>query len=240
MLNKYPLWKYLLIGTVTFFGLLYAAPNLYGEDPAIQVSSSARGARVDETTLAKALDALEQAKIPVLASSFEEGRLLLRFSGTEVQLKAADPVKEALGTGYVVALNLAPSTPGWLRALNAAPMYLGLDLRGGVHFLMEVDMDEAVRMAEENYVNEVRTLLRDNRVRYLTVTRGSDGVRIKFADAEPRDAARKLVEREFPDLALRDVDDGSAQYLLAALADAAKDAIRKFALQQNITTLRNR
>jgi preprotein translocase subunit SecD len=170
---------------------------------------------------------------------FEEGLLLARFADTETQLQAAERIKEGLGSGHVVALNLAPGTPDWLRALDAAPMYLGLDLRGGVHFLMEVDMQAAVRQAEENVVNDLRLLMRDNRIRYRTVTRSSDGVRVRFADASPLDEAQRLIEREFPALVVETSVDDEPQ-LLASLSEDEAEAIRKFALQQNITTLRNR
>jgi len=239
MLNKYPLWKHLLIVVITVVGLLYALPNLYGEDPAVQVSTSARGVDVDEGTLAQVVGVLERAGVSVKSVRFEEGLLLARFSDTETQLQAAERIKEGLGSGYVVALNLAPGTPDWLRALDAAPMYLGLDLRGGVHFLMEVDMQAAVRQAEENVVNDLRLLMRDNRIRYRTVTRSSDGVRVRFADASPLDEAQRLIEREFPALVVETSVDDEPQ-LLASLSEDEAEAIRKFALQQNITTLRNR
>ncbi len=239
MLNKYPLWKHLLIVVITVAGLLYALPNLYGEDPAVQVSASTRGVEVDEGTLAQVVGVLERAGVGVKSVRFEEGLLLARFTDTETQLQAAERIKEGLGSGHVVALNLAPGTPDWLRALDAAPMYLGLDLRGGVHFLMEVDMQAAVRQAEENVVNDLRLLMRDNRIRYRTVTRSSDGVRVRFADASPLDEAQRLIEREFPALVVETSVDDEPQ-LLASLSEDEAEAIRKFALQQNITTLRNR
>jgi preprotein translocase subunit SecD len=239
MLNKYPLWKQLLIVVITVAGLLYALPNLYGEDPAVQVSASTRGVEVDEGTLAQVVGVLERAGVSVKSVRFEEGLLLARFADTETQLQAAERIKEGLGSGHVVALNLAPGTPDWLRALDAAPMYLGLDLRGGVHFLMEVDMQAAVRQAEENVVNDLRLLMRDNRIRYRTVTRSSDGVRVRFADASPLDEAQRLIEREFPALVVETSVDDEPQ-LLASLSEDEAEAIRKFALQQNITTLRNR
>ncbi len=239
MLNKYPLWKHLLIVVITVAGLLYALPNLYGEDPAVQVSASTRGVEVDEGTLAQVVGVLERAGVSVKSVRFEEGLLLARFTDTETQLQAAERIKEGLGSGHVVALNLAPGTPDWLRALDAAPMYLGLDLRGGVHFLMEVDMQAAVRQAEENVVNDLRLLMRDNRIRYRTVTRSSDGVRVRFADASPLDEAQRLIEREFPALVVETSVDEEPQ-LLASLSEDEAEAIRKFALQQNITTLRNR
>ena len=239
MLNQYPLWKYLLIAAVMVAGLLYALPNLYGEDPAVQISATARGVAVDDATLTQVTGILQREGIAFKSVRFEGGLLLVRFADTEVQLRAAERVKAGLGSGYVVALNLAPGTPDWLRGLDAAPMYLGLDLRGGVHFLMEVDMDAAVRQAEENMVADLRTLLRDNRIRYQTVTRGSDGVRVRFAAADPLDEAERVIEREFPALEVEVVDGEGAQ-LLARLSAAEAETIRKFALQQNITTLRNR
>jgi preprotein translocase subunit SecD len=239
MLNKYPLWKYLLIVAIAVVGLFYALPNLYGEDPAVQVSASARSVEVDESTRAQVVGILERAGLTAKAVRFEEGLLLARFADTETQLQAAERIKEGFGSGYVVALNLAPGTPDWLRALDAAPMYLGLDLRGGVHFLMEVDMDAAVRQAEENVVNDLRLLLRENRIRYRTATRSGDGVRVRFADAGPLDEAARLIEREFPALEVDTVTDGEPR-LEARLSEAEAEEIRKFALQQNITTLRNR
>ncbi len=239
MLNKYPLWKYLLIVAIAVVGLFYALPNLYGEDPAVQVSASARSVEVDESTRAQVVGILERAGLTAKSVRFEEGLLLARFADTETQLQAAERIKEGFGNGYVVALNLAPGTPDWLRALDAAPMYLGLDLRGGVHFLMEVDMDAAVRQAEENVVNDLRLLMRENRIRYRTVTRSGDGVRMRFADAGPLDEAATLIEREFPALEVDTFTDGEPR-IEARLSEAEAEEIRKFALQQNITTLRNR
>ncbi len=239
MLNKYPLWKYLLIIAITLVGLVYALPNLYGEDPAVQVSASARSVEVDDGTLAQVVGVLDRAGLEAKSVRFEEGLLLARFADTETQLQAAERIKEGLGTGYVVALNLAPATPDWLRVLSAAPMYLGLDLRGGVHFLMEVDMQAAVRQAEENVVNDLRLLMRENRIRYRTVTRIGDGVRMRFADADPLDEAAQLIEREFPALEVDTFTEGEPR-IEARLSEAEAEAIRTFALQQNITTLRNR
>ncbi len=239
MINKYPLWKYLLIATIVAVGLVYALPNLYGEDPAVQVSASARGVEVDDGTLAQVSGILERAGLSASSVRFEEGLLLARFADTEAQLQAAERIKEGLGPGHVVALNLAPATPDWLRALDAAPMYLGLDLRGGVHFLMEVDMEAAVRQAEENVVEDLRRLLRENRVRYKTVTRGGDGVRVRLSDADQLDEAEGLVRDEFPALEI-EAEAGDEPLLLARLSQAEAETIRRFALQQNIITLRNR
>lgn len=240
MLNKYPFWKYLLLIVVVAVGTLYALPNLFGEDPAIQVSSTSRGIVVDDGTLGRIVTELDAAGIPYIAARFEGGRLLVRFADTELQLRAAERVKQLLGSGHIVALNLAPSTPDWLRALNAEPMYLGLDLRGGVHFLLDVDMDEAVRISEENYVNEIRTLLRGEKVRYLNVERAADGVRIRFKNGDQRAAASGAIRGEFTELLTVELDEAGDYLLVVSLTEDRKSEIRKFALQQNITTLRNR
>ncbi|MEW6354272.1 MAG: protein translocase subunit SecD [Pseudomonadota bacterium] len=238
-MNQYPLWKYLLVLAIVVVGALYALPNLYGEDPAVQVSST-RTATVDAATQAKVEELLKQAKLPYKSATRDERGLLVRFHSTETQLRAKDVIKDGLDHGYVVALNLAPTTPGWLRALHAAPMYLGLDLRGGVHFLMEVDMDAAVKQAEERYVGDFRSLLRDKKLRYLTIARTPSGVELKFRSAEERDKARDLIRDQFPALVLTEQESGGDYYLVAALSEAEQREVRKFAVQQNITTLRKR
>ena len=250
MLNQYPAWKYLLVIIVLLLGSLYALPNLYGEDPALQVTST-RTAEVDLATQDKVQKLLTDAGIAYDSISLADARLLVRFPDTETQLAAKDVVKKGLGRGYVVALNLAPRTPGWLESLGAAPMYLGLDLRGGVHFLMEVDVDSAVRQAEERYIGDFRGLLRENKVRYARVVRYANedvdrdglarsGVEIKFKSAEARDLAEELIDAEYPDLELRGDDRSDGYYLLAGLDGKERREVRKLALKQNITTLRNR
>jgi preprotein translocase subunit SecD len=170
----------------------------------------------------------------------------VRFSDTDTQLKAKDIIKQALGRGYIVALNLAPATPAWLKAINALPMYLGLDLRGGVHFLMEVDVDAAVKQAEERYISDFRSLLRENRVRYTSIDRRNasesktSAVEVQLKTAEARDKAQKVLEKEYPDLIFSQEDRDGAFYLDAALSQKEKIETRKLALKQNITTLRNR
>ena len=240
MLNKYPLWKYLLILIATLVGMIYAAPNLYGEDPALQISGT-RAAIVDSSTIQKVEAVLQERGIKPKSVTLEGKQVLVRLADAEAQLKAKDLAKEALGSDYVVALNLAPTTPAWLTALNAAPMYLGLDLRGGVHFLMQVDMDAAVGQAEERYVGDIRTELRSQKVRYLTITRrDGHGIEVKFADPESRAKAREIIGERMGDLVLVDEDRDGASVLLASLSERAAREIRKFALQQNIVTLRNR
>ena len=238
MINQYPLWKYLLLVFVLVIGLLYALPNVYGEDPALQISGS-RNATLDTAAKDKVISALEAANIPVKTAEMKPDQLLIRFNDTETQLKAVDFVKSALGTGYIVALNLAPATPDWLNTLNALPMYLGLDLRGGVHFLMEVDMQAAVEKAIERYSNDLRTLLRDARIRYAMIRAEEQGVRIMFRSEADREQSRTLLNKELPLLVLEDIDAENPG-LLAKLDEQEIRDIETFALQQNILTLRNR
>ena len=238
MMNQYPLWKYLLLVFVLVIGLLYALPNVYGEDPALQISGS-RNATLDTAAKDKVISALEAANIPVKTAELKPDQLLIRFNDTETQLKAVDFVKSALGTGYIVALNLAPATPDWLNKVNALPMYLGLDLRGGVHFLMEVDMQAAVEKAIERYSNDLRTLLRDARIRYAMIRAEEQGVRIMFRSEADREQSRTLLNKELPLLVLEDIDAENPG-LLAKLDEQEIRDIETFALQQNILTLRNR
>ena len=189
MMNQYPLWKHILILAVVLVGVLYALPNVFGEDPALQISAS-RGARVDEALEKRVSGILTQGDLIPKSMERELGRLLVRFTDTDMQLRGREALRDELGTGYVVALNLAPSTPNWLRTMGALPMYLGLDLRGGVHFLLEVDMEAALRQAEERYVNDLRSLLRKDKIRYRSVSRtGGDGIVVSFRQADLRDEA---------------------------------------------------
>ena len=240
MINQYPWWKNLLIVVVVAVGLLYALPNLYGEDPALQISSI-RGANINDATLGDVRGELQRQGITPLAMDIEPQGLVVRFNNTEDQLKARDRLTLSMQDDYVIALNLAPATPDWLRAFNALPMYLGLDLRGGVHFLMEVDTDAAVDMADERYVGEFRALLRENKVRYLTVSRVSEGgVDIKFRSAEEQQAGRSLIRKEYRELLIDEEQRGDAFYLSVKMSEDEMRETRKFAVQQNITTLRNR
>ena len=240
-MNRYPLWKYLLIVIIVATGCLYALPNIYGKDPALQVSA-ARGAEVSEVTRYAVEDALDQAGITYGDISVATGNLVVRFQDEETQLRAQDIVKEALGRSYTVALNLAPATPDWLRAFGAEPMFLGLDLRGGVHFLMEVDMEAAVVKAEERYVSDIRTQLRDERIRYKTITRRRDGgLLIRFRDAEQRRLGITEIEDGFPDLELEQPAARDDEFpLIARISETAVKETQRLALQQNITTLRKR
>jgi preprotein translocase subunit SecD len=238
-MNRYPTWKYVLVAIILVTGIFYAVPNLYGSDPALQISSS-RGAEVGELTELQVNVALDKEKIKPTRTELSPGNLLLRFNSEETQLKAQGILKKALGRDYVVALNLAPSTPAWMHKLGAEPMLLGLDLRGGVHFLMEVDMDAAIKKAEERYVSDLRTLFRENKVRYKTITRRDEGgVLVRFQDAIQQEEGVKLIEKNIRDAKITAGETGENQTLIT-LSEASVVATRKNALQQNIITLRNR
>ncbi len=240
-MNRYPPWKYLLIIVVITVGCLYALPNLYGKDPALQVSAS-RGAEISDLTRYSVEDALDEAGIKYGEISLTANNLVVRFQDEGTQLKARDIVKQALGRSHTVALNLAPATPDWLRAFNAEPMFLGLDLRGGVHFLMQVDMEAAVAKAEERYISDIRTQLRDNRIRYKTITRLREGgLLIRFRGADQRRQGITEIEDNFPDLELDQPEAESGEFpLVIRLSENAVKETRRLALQQNITTLRKR
>ncbi|QEP45014.1 protein translocase subunit SecD [Ectothiorhodospiraceae bacterium BW-2] len=244
-MNQYPLWKYLLIAIFITMGAVYALPNLYGDDPALQITAN-RMAEIDETTRDRALQALEAAGLQVKSYELQQGLLLIRFADTAQQLQAYQVVEQALGENYTAALNLAPATPQWLRDVGALPMYLGLDLRGGVHFLMEVDMDAATRQAYDRYVDDLRTLLRENRLRYQTLLarhqEGDEGslLELRFKDQAEREQAEALIGEQYRGLVLTAADEEGRAMLYATIDQQELLEIRKFALKQNITTLRNR
>ena len=239
MLNQYSPWKYMLLLAVLVVGSLYALPNLYGSDPAIQISAT-RNSTVNTQTESQALEILKVAGITLRSSVLDKSGLLLRFDGVEQQLQAADSIRDVLGENYTVALNLAPATPSWLRSMNALPMYLGLDLRGGLHFLMEVDTELVLSQAMESNSNDIRRALRMKKIRYLAVRDNKEQITVKFRSAELRDKAIPAVRSELNDLVLSEYDKEGAFYFSAALKNTALVALKKAALQQNVTTLRNR
>ncbi|MDG4553891.1 MAG: protein translocase subunit SecD [Candidatus Competibacter sp.] len=237
-LNQYPWWKYLLIGLVMLWGLIFALPNLFGEDPAVQISGARANIAIDSTFRNRVAALLDAEKLPHKRLELEADRLLVRFADPEEQLKAADILKDRLGRDYIVALNLASSEPGFLRALGLSPMYLGLDLRGGVHFLMQVDMDATVKQVEESYVEDVRAQLRAEKVLYASVGRAtSGGVQVEFKDEAERDKAAQALRKQLPSLQQSELDPLGLKLTLGEPEIREK---RDFALQQNITTLRNR
>ena len=245
ILNKYPLWKYLLIIVVLATCVIYALPNVYGEDPALQVSS-VRGVEVSLATQETVRTVLQNENISFKSIVLENEKVMVRFADTEAQLKGKDAVRKQLTDDYIVALNLAPRTPEWLLAINALPMYLGLDLRGGVHFLMEVDVDAAIAQSEERYISDFRTLLRENRLRYSKIdqhekdTGQKNGVEVRFNDEDTRTQAEDLLRKEYPDLQFDTLEQEGNFILVATMTEREKSEVRKLALKQNITTLRNR
>ncbi len=240
-MNQYPAWKYLLLVVVLAVSLLYALPNLFGEDPAIQVSAT-RGAVVDSALASRIASRLQEESVSLVKDpEVTGGRLLIRFADEDGQLAAQDLIKEMLGRQYVVALNLAPATPDWLAAVGALPMYLGLDLRGGVHFLMEVDMDAAVSQAEERYLGDIKGLLRNEKLRYQRATRPEgESILLRFKDAALSDKAYSVIRAEYPELDVEQSQSSEGFDVRAKLSEAAAIETREFALDQNITTLRSR
>ena len=238
-MNQYPVWKYILILLVLLVGVLYSLPNLYGEDPAVQISAS-RGGLTDETTQGLVQSKLADAGLQAKSIAVEDGRLLVRFGNTTDQLAAADILRDALQEGYTVALNLAPATPAWLQSINALPMYLGLDLRGGVHFLMEVDMDAAINKALQRYEGDIRTELRKARIRYKGIRARNGSVQVKFRDAADVARGTEVIHKAYRELVIRDSSTEGQSGIQVSLSEDEQREIRKFALQQNITTLRNR
>ncbi|MBF1996137.1 protein translocase subunit SecD [Serratia symbiotica] len=237
MLNRYPLWKYLMLIVVILIGLLYALPNLYGEDPALQITG-ARGVAASETTLDQIRTVLEKDHIAIKSIALENGAILARFNAPDIQLRAREALMAELGDKFVVALNLAPATPSWLVMLGAEPMKLGLDLRGGVHFLMEVDMNTALGKLQEQTMDTLRSELREKGIPYASIRKlSNNGVEVRFRDDATRDKAISYMGPRQRDLVL---SSNGSNTLKANLSDARLSEAREYAVQQNITILRNR
>lgn len=237
-MNRYPLWKYILITITLLVGVIYALPNFFPSEPAVQLSSKA-DQPIDPAAMQRFEQALQAKGLTIQASENNGQQALFRFADTDTQLKASEALKAAVGDQYVVALNLANSTPSWLRALHANPMYLGLDLRGGVHFLMEVDMKAAVDKAFDRYEDEFRDLLREKDVKYQSIAREGNALIAKFDDAATRETAENALRKEYNDTLQFDTPAGTND-LRMTISPVALQNIQKFAVQQNITTLRKR
>ncbi|MFT0631252.1 protein translocase subunit SecD [Pseudomonas sihuiensis] len=242
MLNKYPLWKYLLILSVLAIGLVYSIPNLYPDDPAVQISGASSALSIEQADIDRASKALQDAGIAVKAASIDErGRGgLIRLTKQDDQLPAKDIVRRALGDDYVVALNLAQTTPDWLRSLGASPMKLGLDLSGGVHFLLEVDMDKALDVRRKVYEGEIKSLLRKERIRYRSMPESNGRIQLGFADSDTLDKAQRLIRKDYSDFELTTVERSGQQILQLGLTQAKIAEIREYSIRQNLTTVRNR
>jgi preprotein translocase subunit SecD len=241
MVNQYALWKYIVLCFVVLLGLVYATPNLYGEDPAVQISH--RVNLIDEVELNRIGDLLTNEGIEYRSIDLETGYLLIRFDSEDQQLRAATQIRDILDNTdkrYGVALNLAPATPEWLTNLNALPMYLGLDLRGGVHFLMEVDMDSAIEKTLERSAGEIRTFMRGEKIRYKSVQASSKNISVRFNSVAARDAARLLLENEYRDFLFNDNNDDRSWFVELSLNQNALVEEKRSAIEQNISTLRNR
>lgn len=239
-MNRYPLWKNLLVLGVVLLGLVYALPNVFPQNPSIEIGP-ARGQQITDASVAEVKAALENAGVEYNAiERISPDRLLARFETAAAQLRAQEAIERTLSERYTNALTLAAALPGWVRALGVQPMFLGLDLRGGIHVLIDVDMEAAVDQSLERYVGDIRTLLRNEKVRYTTVIRDGGRITVRFADAQSRDRGRGLISREFGDLALDTGEQGSDFLVYAGMTPADELAVKKFALQQNMTTLRNR
>jgi preprotein translocase subunit SecD len=239
-MNRYPLWKYVVIAVALAIGFLYASPNIFGEVPAVQVSPLKAALKVDETLLARVDQALAKSGIEPKGAFLEPGTIKVRLVDPDTQIRAKDVLQRELGEDYVVALNLLSNAPQWMAAINALPMYLGLDLRGGVHFLLQVDMDGAMRKAAERYAGDIRQVLREKDIRYAGITREGQTVQVRFRDEATREKALDILERELPDLLVKAQGAGADGLLVATLRPEARTRIEEYALQQNITTLRNR
>ena len=239
MINRYPLWKNLLVAGVLLVGLLYALPNVYPQDPVIEVTGT-RGEQVGETLQQSLVAALERAQVPFKSTELKPDRLQIRFERPQDQLSGQDVVAKNLPPEFTHALTLSPDVPAWLTAIGGQPMNLGLDLRGGIHVLIDVDMEAAIEKAVERHAGNVRTTLRNERIRYVTVKESGNGVDVRFNDPALRDRAEELLGDEFRELGISTRDEGGDYHVRVFLTPEEESSTRRLALEQNITTLRNR
>lgn len=239
-MNRYPVWKYLIILIALAVGLIYSVPNLYGESPAVQISGARSSVTVDNTVQARVEQLLTDAKLPLAGLILEGNSLKVRFKDVDTQLKAKTLIQEGMGDNYVVALNLLSNTPHWLTALGAHPMFLGLDLRGGVHFLLEIDMKAAVDKAFERIAGDVRRELKDKKIRAGAIKRSSTGVEVQLRDEETLRAARKAIENALPVVQIVQTSEAGNYSLKLTLTETELFRIKSDAVKQNIATLHNR
>jgi preprotein translocase subunit SecD len=239
-MNRFPLWKYILIGVLLVVAFLYTLPNFFGEVPAVQLSPVRAAEKVDTALLGQVESLLKTSGIAYRGVELSGNSIKTRFASTDLQFKAKDVLQNGLGERYTVALNMVPASPAWLSAINALPMNLGLDLRGGVHFLLEVDMKAALEKEAIRYQNDFRTELRSDKIRYGRISREGNVVTVHFATRDQRDAALNKLGTLFADLAFTAEDQAEGFTLTARLLPDAEKKVQEFALQQNIITLRNR
>jgi len=244
-MNRYPLWLYVTVAVAIVLGFVYTLPNFFGESPAVQVSSSRATLKVDAAALARVEDTLRQAGIPYTGIYLDPVGVKVRFADTDTQLKAKDILDQALNPdpqnrSYTVALNLLSASPNWLTAIRALPMYLGLDLRGGVHFLLQVDMKGALTKRLDAFTGDIRTALRDKNLRHSGVAREGMTIVVRFRDPETRDKAQRVVADALPDLAVVEAGDAAEPRLNATIRPEAEKRIQESALKQNVGTLNKR
>ena len=244
-MNRYPVWKYAIMLVALLVAALYTLPNLFGESPAVQVSSTRSSTKIDSTTLARVELALKDASITADAIALDGVSIKARFADTDAQLKAKDAIQKALApdaanSAYVVALNLISRSPAWLTALHANPMYLGLDLRGGVHFMLQVDMQAALTKRAESLAGDLRSTMREKNIRHSGINRNAQAIEVRFRDSDTLASAKALIQDQFPDLQSTDAADGTDYKLTATIKPDAARRIQDQALKQNMVTLHNR
>lgn len=237
---RYPAWKYVLIIVVLIISTLYALPSLYPDEPAVQISGAKAGTQIDQSMVQKAEQILKTANITSHDNSFANNAALLRLNSSEDQLKAQDVLRRDLGDNYVVALNLAPTTPEWLQKIGAKPMKLGLDLRGGVHFLLEVDMNKAIAQRMETSVSDIRRQFRDNNIKFNSLSLNNNAIVLQFANNADRDTAMDFLRRNGNEYTQQAVATATGASLRLSYTDARRQEIESYAVNQNLTTLRNR
>ncbi|MEO7391730.1 MAG: protein translocase subunit SecD [Ramlibacter sp.] len=244
-MNRYPVWKYAIIVIALLVGAIYTLPNFFGEAPAVQISAGKATVKVDSTTLTRVEQVLKASGIVAQAVTLEGNSVKVRLESGDVQLKARDAIQKALvpdpgNPAYVVAFNLLSASPKWLSVLNAAPMYLGLDLRGGVHFMLQVDMQAALSKKAEALAGDLRTILRDKNVRHAGISRNVQAIEVRFRDSQTLEAAKAVIADQFPDLQVVDVPEGTDYKLTASIKPEAARRVQEQALKQNMVTLHNR
>jgi len=244
-MNRYPIWKYVVIAVALALGLLYTLPNFFGESPAVQVSSGKATIRIDAAMLDRVEKVLAAEKLPSQGMFFDGNSVKVRFADPDTQLKARDAIDRALNTDptdplYVVALNLLSASPQWLTTLHALPMYLGLDLRGGVHFLLQVDMKQALTKRLDSAAGDVRSLLREKNIRHAGISRSGGTIEVRFRDEDTRGRAKLLIDDAMPSMVATESGDGADLKLVVALRPQTEREVLDTALKQNITTLHNR
>ncbi|MCX7260632.1 MAG: protein translocase subunit SecD [Burkholderiales bacterium] len=244
-MNRYAIWKYVVLGIALLVGALYTLPNFFGEAPAVQISAAKASAKIDLGLQERVESALKTAGLTPELLALEGSSLKVRFDSTDAQIKAKDAIQHALVTdandpSYVVALNLLARSPAWLSAMHAAPMYLGLDLRGGVHFMLQVDMPAALNKKAESLAGDIRSTLREKNIRHSGISRDGQKIEVRFRDMPTLESAQRVIQEQFADLQMTSSPDGAEFKLMATINPVASRRVQEQAIKQNITTLHNR